>query len=37
MSSPRLPVFGNVARLALWRDSCCGAAGGDLQRSLEDR
>ena len=32
MSSPRLPVFGNVARVALEGGSLFGVAGGDLHR-----
>ena len=30
------PLFGNVARVALWGDSRFGAAGSDLQRVLEE-
>ena len=32
MSSPRLPVFGNVARVAIGVGSLFGVAGGDLHR-----
>ena len=34
MSSPRLPVFVNVARVALWGGSLFEVAGGDLQRFI---
>ena len=36
MSSPRLPVLGDVARVALWGGCLFGVAGDDLQRFLED-